>query len=151
MVVFKDYYAILGLHHDATHNELREAYRILSQKWHPDKNPGRNVKAIMQDINEAYAMLEDTNRRKRYDVEYSQYRDVVREEGEHANVYTYDVRDEEVAKDIQIARTYAKNLVDEFLKSLKKVFGNAANGAWEGAKGYIIIGLIIFLLSILVL
>lgn len=149
MVAFKDYYAILGIHHDATPNELRDAYRILSQKWHPDKNPDRDVTTIMQDINEAYAMLKDANRRERYDVEYSQYRVVAtRKEGEHD---TYNVRDEEVAKDIQNAITYAKKLVDEFLKSLKKVSGNAARGAWEEAKGYVITGLILSLLSILVL
>lgn len=68
--MFKDYYKILDIHRHATAQEIKSAYRAMSMKWHPDKNPGTDVTNIMQDINEAYAILKDTNKRERYNQEY---------------------------------------------------------------------------------
>lgn len=67
----KDYYGILGLSINATADDVKKAYRILSKKWHPDMNPGRDTTAIMQDINEAYCVLSNPTARARYDAEYS--------------------------------------------------------------------------------
>ena len=67
--MFKDYYKILGVSEKASLNEIKTAYRQLSKKYHPDMNPGIDTTAWMQDINEAYAILKDETKRKRYDVE----------------------------------------------------------------------------------
>ena len=90
--MFKDYYQILDILPSATKQEIKEAYRKMSLRWHPDRNSGADVTAIMQDINEA--------------------------------------------------RTYAKDIVGEFLKNLKETSKVAAKGAWDGANGYIIGGVI---------
>lgn len=55
--MFKDYYKILGIQRQASVQEIKSAYRIMSMKWHPDKNPNVDVTSVMQDINEAYAIL----------------------------------------------------------------------------------------------
>ena len=53
--MFKDYYQILGIEYPSNPVEIRGAYHLQSMKWHPDKNPGRDTKQQMQDVNEAYA------------------------------------------------------------------------------------------------
>ncbi len=64
----KDYYNILGVDRNATSEDIKKAYRKLSLKYHPDKNQG-NVEAEekFKDINEAYSVLSDENKRKEYD------------------------------------------------------------------------------------
>ena len=71
--MFKDYYDILGIHHKATPTEIQNAYRRQAKRWHPDRNPGVDVKERMQDINEAYAILKEQEKRLRYDMEYAKY------------------------------------------------------------------------------
>ena len=68
--MFKDYYQILGIPFTASTQEIKDAYRKMSLKWHPDKNPNIDVTEIMQDINEAYKILYDEFSRARYDKEY---------------------------------------------------------------------------------
>ena len=67
--MFKDYYQILGVSPTASKQEIKQAYRMMSLKWHPDKNPGVDVTSMMQDINEAYKILNDDLCRARYDKE----------------------------------------------------------------------------------
>lgn len=64
--MFKDYYEILDIDWHASQMEIKSAYRKQSMKWHPDRNPGLDVTAMMQDINEAYAILKDELKRERY-------------------------------------------------------------------------------------
>ena len=62
-----DYYNILGVQKTASEKELKKAYRKQSLKWHPDKNPSEGAKDKFQEINEAYAVLSDQDKRKIYD------------------------------------------------------------------------------------
>jgi len=65
----KDYYEILGVPRDASQEEIRKAYRRLAMQYHPDKNPGREKWANekFKEINEAFSVLGDPEKRKRYD------------------------------------------------------------------------------------
>jgi curved DNA-binding protein len=64
----KDYYAILGLHPEATQEEIRRAYRRLALEWHPDRRPGDPTAAErFKEISEAYAVLIDPAKRREYD------------------------------------------------------------------------------------
>lgn len=66
---FKDYYAILGVKKDASEKEIKQAYRRLARKWHPDVNPDKRkeAEAKFKEINEAYEVLSDPEKRKAYD------------------------------------------------------------------------------------
>lgn len=67
---FKDYYAILGIPKNAAQKDIKSAYRKLARKWHPDANP-QNVKEAeekFKEISEAYEVLGDAEKRKKYDL-----------------------------------------------------------------------------------
>jgi DnaJ-class molecular chaperone len=65
---FKDYYSTLGVAKTATDKEIKQAFRKLARKHHPDVNPGdKSAEAKFKDINEAYEVLGDPEKRKKYD------------------------------------------------------------------------------------
>lgn len=155
--MFKDYYKILGVSQQASIQEIKSAYRNMSMKWHPDKNPGVNVTEIMQDINEAYSILKDKIQRNRYDQEYNLFKQKYPCHSTNMNTssttswsYEYDVQDETLKEYINTARQKAKDIVNEFFKAFKKTSENAAHGAWHGAKNYIYGGIILLFIGLLV-
>jgi curved DNA-binding protein len=65
---FKDYYATLGVAKTATEKEIKQAYRKLARKHHPDVNPNdKAAETKFKGINEAYEVLGDPEKRKKYD------------------------------------------------------------------------------------
>ena len=68
-MVKKDYYKILGVSRDADEKTIKKAYRKLAMKYHPDRNPGKEKEANekFKEINEAYAVLGDPEKRRQYD------------------------------------------------------------------------------------
>src|SRR5262245_29467621 len=65
---FKDYYSTLGVAKTATDKEIKQAYRKLARKHHPDVNPGdKAAETKFKEINEAYEVLGDPEKRKKYD------------------------------------------------------------------------------------
>lgn len=67
---FKDYYAVLGVPKNAAEKDIKSAYRKLARKWHPDanlKNP-KEAEERFKEISEAYEVLGDQEKRKKYDV-----------------------------------------------------------------------------------
>ena len=65
---FKDYYATLGVPKTASEKEIKQAFRKMARKYHPDVNPGdKSAEARFKDINEAYEVIGDPEKRKKYD------------------------------------------------------------------------------------
>jgi DnaJ-class molecular chaperone len=65
---FKDYYATLGVAKSASEKEVKQAYRKLARKYHPDVNPGdKAAESRFKDLTEAYEVLGDAAKRKKYD------------------------------------------------------------------------------------
>jgi curved DNA-binding protein len=65
---YKDYYSILGVSKNASQDEIKKAYRKLAVKYHPDKNQGdKKAEEKFKDIGEAYEVLKDPVKRKKYD------------------------------------------------------------------------------------
>ncbi len=78
---YKDYYSILGVPKTAAEKDVKSAYRKLARKWHPDANPSnaREAEEKFKDIQEAYEVLGDPEKRKKYDFLGSDWQRAARE------------------------------------------------------------------------
>ncbi len=105
----KDYYDILGVSNKATQQEIKEAYRKLAFKYHPDRNkddPAASDK--MKALNEAYATLSDPNKRKEYDMLKERY-----------GAFAYDqFRQTHTTEDI-----FRGSDIDQVLQEFTRTFG----------------------------
>ncbi len=149
--MLKDYYAILGVSSKASQKEIRDAYKRMSLRWHPDRNPGKDTEEAMKDINEAYSILKDELKRYRYDQEYnnlhlnnSEDKDTTVSQSTGSGKYNsyeyeYTVKDENLRNDINNARKEAEDFVREFYSNLKADSKRAANGAWKAIKPFLIL------------
>lgn len=64
---FKDYYQIMGLSRDAKQDEIKRSYRKLARQFHPDVSKEKDAESKFKDVNEAYEVLKDTEKRAAYD------------------------------------------------------------------------------------
>ena len=64
---FKDYYAIMGVPRDATPEQVKQAYRKLARKYHPDVSKEKDAEARFKEVGEAYEVLRDPEKRAAYD------------------------------------------------------------------------------------
>lgn len=163
--MFKDYYSILEITQTATQANIKLAFKTQALKWHPDRNIGTDTTTKMQEINEAYLILKDIDARRRYDIEYSKYKEFKErtqyqraekkyEKQENtkskSRSYEYEVEDETLEKWMQNARRQAVDLAKQTLKEIADLSVEATKQA--GAKMfqmlilYSISGLIIMLL-----
>jgi DnaJ-class molecular chaperone len=78
---YKDYYATLGVPKNSAEKDIKSAYRKLARKWHPDANPDnpRQAEEKFKDIQEAYEVLGDPEKRKKYDALGSDWQRAARE------------------------------------------------------------------------
>lgn len=66
-VKYKDYYDVLGVPRTASQEEIQKKYRRLARQYHPDVNKNQGAEEKLKEINEAYEVLKDPDKRKRYD------------------------------------------------------------------------------------
>ncbi|WP_158548337.1 J domain-containing protein [Marixanthomonas ophiurae] len=163
--MFKDYYSILKIPQTATQADIKLAFKTQALKWHPDKNVGKDTTMKMQEINEAYLILRDGDARRRYDIEYSKYKDFKkqnryqREEREYkkeentktkSRSYEYEVEDETLEKWMRNARRQAVDLAKQTLQEIVGLSVEATKKAgskmFQMAIYYAISGFIIMLL-----
>ena len=67
MATKRDYYEILGINKKSSATEIKSAYRKMALKYHPDKNKATNAEEKFKEINEAYQILSDSEKKKTYD------------------------------------------------------------------------------------
>ena len=79
-----DYYSVLGIGFDASQDELRQAWRAAQKQWHPDRNPSPEAAARIREINAAWEVLGDPERRAEYDSVYFSIRARIAEEQRRA-------------------------------------------------------------------
>ena len=113
----KDYYEILGVSKDADQKTIKEAFRRLALKYHPDRNQG-DPYAIerMKEINEAYAVLSDPEKRRRYDLALESYGDRAYEH------FRRDYSDEEIFKDSDIFQFFDEIARAFNLRGMEEIF-----------------------------
>ncbi len=120
---YKDYYKTLGVEKRASEKEIKQAYRKLARKYHPDVNPNNpDAEKTFKDINEAYAVLSDAQKRKTYDTLGPDWQQRFRTGGGPGagRTYTY---------------TTTGN-VGDFSDFFETLFGGGASGARQPGGGF---------------
>ena len=145
--MFKDYYAILQIHQDATIEAIKVAYKKQALRWHPDKNPGMDTTAQMQEINEAYLILKDEDARRRYDAAYLRFNEYKRAQQQStktkeqektttketsSDTRDFDIEDDVLKRWMNNASEQAKEMVAQMLRDIRGVSTAAAQGCLQG-------------------
>jgi curved DNA-binding protein len=73
-VEFKDYYKVMGVARDATDAQIKQAYRKLARKYHPDVSKEKDAEARFKEVGEAYEVLKSPEKRAAYDQLGKDYR-----------------------------------------------------------------------------
>jgi len=134
--MFKDYYEILEVDVSVNKEEIKSAFKKQALKWHPDRNIGIDTTKQMQQINEAYLILKDTEARERYDREYKRFKQfqTQREQSYQQEQRQSEHRQQSEKKENQEEKTYEYsdyNIDDDILK---KWMDNAKRQAVDLAK-----------------
>lgn len=161
--MFKDYYAILEVPSNASKAEIKKNYRRLAKKWHPDVNQGIDTTSKMQEITEAYLILNDSQAKKRYDYEYERFKEFnksretyksksktkkenqknkPKHERKEDSTETFEVKDEILKDWIDNAKQQARDFVNQ---AKYDTVGISKRGV-QYAKKSALIGLIVFII-----
>jgi DnaJ-class molecular chaperone len=136
--MFKDYYKILEIEIGASQKDIKVAYKKVSLKWHPDKNPNVDTTQQMQDINEAYIILNDVEARNKYNAEYLKYK-------ESKEKSTFVVEDDILNIWMKNARSQAIRIVADIIDEFKGSTKNAGFTIIQGVL-YVLPGVLVYLL-----
>jgi molecular chaperone DnaJ len=119
----KDYYKILGVSRNASEKEIKQAYRRLARKHHPDLNPNdKSAEARFKEINAAYEVLSDTEKRKKYDQFGDQW--------EHAEQFAKSRGQERVRWDFgRGGKTFEYGDLSDFGDIFSSLFGDSGIGS----------------------
>lgn len=126
-MAFIDYYKILGIDKSATPKEVKDAYRKLARKYHPDLNPNnQDAKANFQQINEANEVLSDPEKRKKYD-QYGK-------DWEHAEEFEKQKQQQSRSSGFRGASYSGGSTQGDFSDFFESMFGGAGAGRGRQAK-----------------
>lgn len=118
---FVDYYKILGIDKSATPKDIKNAYRKLARKYHPDLNPNdSDAKKNFQQINEANEVLSDPEKRKKYD-QYGK-------DWQHADEFEKQKQYQEQSSGPRRARSSGAQYGGDFSDFFESMFGGATSG-----------------------
>ncbi|MEO6835315.1 MAG: DnaJ C-terminal domain-containing protein [Candidatus Tumulicola sp.] len=89
---FRDYYSVLGVPKNAAQKDVKSAYRKLARKWHPDANPNnaKEAEEKFKEISEAYEVLGDAEKRKKYDLLGPDWQQAARQAEQQRRYHTSD-------------------------------------------------------------
>ena len=122
---YKDYYKILGVSKDADDKSIKKAYRQLARKYHPDMNPDdKQAETMFKDINEAYEVLSDAEKRQMYDRFGSQWQQYQRAQGQGSASGGYGRAP---------GGGYTQSISPE---EFERIFGGGGMGGAGGASGF---------------
>lgn len=120
-MTFVDYYKILGIDKSATPKDIKNAYRKLARKHHPDLNPNdKDAKKNFQQINEANEVLSDPEKRKKYD-EYGA-------DWQHAEEFEKQKQNRQQSTGSRGARSSGARYDSDFSEFFESMFGGTAGG-----------------------
>jgi len=135
---YKDYYKILGVDRSATKDEIKKAYRILAQKYHPDKNPGnRQAEDRFKDLSEAYEVLGNTEKRKKYDklgANWKQYEQTTGREGADFSQWANQGAGKQYYRSYSSDHFAGSGFSDFFNAFFGAGFGEAFQGNFSGSR-----------------
>ncbi|MGA2407193.1 MAG: J domain-containing protein [Bacteroidales bacterium] len=118
---FVDYYKLLGINKTATPKDIKNAYRKLARKYHPDLNPkDKNAKKNFQQINEANEVLSDPEKRKKYD-QYGK-------DWQHSEQFEKQKQYQQQSSNSRGARYSGSQSEGDFSDFFESMFGRAAGG-----------------------
>jgi DnaJ-class molecular chaperone len=132
-----NYYTILGVDEHAETQEIKEAFRKLALKYHPDRNQGDlEAQGKMQRINEAYAVLSDPEKRRQYDAMYRQFGDAAQDRFRQA----YTSHDLFSGSDIQqifeeLSRVFGVRGFDDIFRDIQEQTGTEFRMRGSGLNG----------------
>lgn len=145
--MFIDYYAILDIDERATQEEIKLAFKRQALKWHPDRNPSLDTTKRMQEINEAYLILKDSEARARYDSEYQRFKQFKKEKQESKQEYQkkenqYHKSDKEQSEQRYSYTEYQSNddILNKWMSNAKKQAVDLAKQTIEDFKGMVTVG-----------
>ncbi|MBN2175775.1 MAG: J domain-containing protein [Bacteroidales bacterium] len=117
---FIDYYQVLGIEKNATAIDIKNAYRKLARKYHPDLNPNdADAKKNFQQINEANEVLSDPEKRKKYD-KYGK-------DWQHAGQFENAKQDQDQSSDFRGQKYSRAQSGGDFSDFFESMFGGSAN------------------------
>lgn len=146
--MFVDYYAILEVDEQATKEEIKLAFKKQALKWHPDKNPGVDTTKRMQEINEAYLILKDTEARARYDNEYQRFKQFKKAKQEHKQEnQKQENQQQSDSKQTEERYSYTEyqssdDILNKWMNNAKKQAIDLAKQTIEDLKGMVSVGVI---------
>jgi DnaJ-class molecular chaperone len=154
-----NYYVILKIDQNASKSEIKRAFRVQAQKWHPDRNISPDASQKMQLINEAYLILGDDEARTRYDQVYKaengvddyHFSGTTKDYSHNSDIASIDdILNEWIAKAKVQAKSMAKESLDDLLGISKAAFRAGVSATFKAAIRYIFL-LVIFIVSLMLL